>query len=65
MPIQCAKVVGTRITAVDAGCRQGNAMLVFGAEHVIDCTPAQNIPAQVLRITIYGAQGVAVFATSK
>ena len=65
MPIQYAKVMGTRIIAVHAGAVKETRCLSLRAEHVIDCTPAQIIPAQVLRIIMYGAQDVAVFATLK
>lgn len=65
LAIQYAKVMGMRIIAVDGGADKEKLCLSLGAEHFIDYTSAQDIPAEVLRITTYGAQGVAVFATAK
>ena len=65
MAIQYAKVMGMRIIAVDGGTEKEKLCLSLGAEHFIDYTSNENIPAQVLRITTYGAQGVIVFAGTK
>ena len=65
LAIQYAKVMGMRIIAVDGGADKEKLCLSLGAEHFIDYTTGPDIPAEVLRITTYGAQGVAVFAASK
>lgn len=54
-----------RIIAVDGGADKEKLCLSLGAEHFIDYTSTADIPAEVLRMTTYGAQGVAVFATAK
>ena len=64
LAIQYAKVMGMRIIAVDGGAEKEKLCLSLGAEHFIDYTSVQDMPAEVLRITTYGAHGVAVFATS-
>ena len=64
MAIQYARVMGMRVIAVDGGADKEKLCLSLGAEHFIDYTSVQDIPAEVLRITKYGAHGVAVFATS-
>ena len=56
--------MGMRIIAVDGGAEKENLCLSLGAEHYIDYTSIQDIPAEILRITTYGAHGVAVFATA-
>lgn len=56
---------GMRVIAVDGGAEREKLCLSLGAEHCIDDTSTQDIPAEVLRITTYAAQRVAVFATSK
>lgn len=64
LAIQYAKVMGMRIIAIDGGKEKEKLCLSLGAEHFIDYTSTQDIPTEVLRITTYGAHGVAVFATS-
>ena len=64
LAIQYAKVMGMRIIAVDGGAEKEKLCLSLGAEHYIDYTSLQDIPAEVQRITTYGAHGVAVFATA-
>ena len=64
LAIQYAKVMGMRIIAVDGGAEKEKLCLSLGAEHFIDYTSVPDIPAEVLRITTYGAHGVAIFATS-
>ena len=56
---------GMRVIAVDGGAEREKLCLSLGAEHCIDDTSAQDIPAEVLRITTYAAQGVVVFAILK
>ena len=65
MALQYAKVMGMRIIAVDGGADKEKLCVSLGAEHFIDYTSTPDIPTEVLRITTYGAQGVAVFATAK
>lgn len=65
LAIQYAKVMGMRIIAVDGGADKEKLCLSLGAEHFIDYTSTPDIPAEVQRITTYGAQGVTVFATAK
>ena len=64
LAIQYAKAMGMRIIAVDGGGEKEKLCLSLGAEHFIDYTSAQDIPAEIQRITTYGAHGVAVFATA-
>ena len=63
MAIQYAKVMGMRIIAVDGGTEKEKLCLSLGAEHFIDYTSAPDIPAEVQRITTYGAHAVMVFTT--
>ena len=64
LAIQYAKVMGMRIIAVDGGAEKEKLCMSLGAEHFIDYTSVQDIPAEIQRITTYGAHGVAVFATA-
>ena len=64
LAIQYAKVMGMRIIAVDGGAEKEKLCLSLGAEHFIDYTSVQDIPAEIQRITTYGAHGVAVFSTA-
>ena len=64
LAIQYAKVMGMRVIAVDGGAEKEKLCLSLGAEHFIDYTSVQDIPAEIQRITTYGAHGVAVFATA-
>ena len=56
--------MGMRIIAVDGGAEKEKLCLSLGAEHFIDYLSVTDIPAEVVRITTYGAHGVAVFASS-
>ena len=64
LAIQYARVMGMRIIAVDAGAEKEKLCLSLGAEHFIDYTSVEDIPAEIQRITTYGAHGVAVFSTA-
>ena len=64
MGIQYAKVMGMRIIAVDGGAEKEALCLSLGAEHFIDYLSVPDMRAEVLRITSYGAHGVAVFSNS-
>ena len=64
LAVQYAKVMGMRVIAVDGGAEKEKLCLSLGAEHYIDYTSVKDIPAEILRMTTYGAHGVAVFATS-
>ena len=54
-----------RIIAIDGGDEKRDLCKRLGAEEFIDFTKTQDIPAEVLRITTYGAHGVIVTAATK
>jgi len=64
LAIQCAKAMGMRVTTVDGGEKKKLCMSL-GAEHFIDYTTVVGLPAEVLRVTLYGAHGVIVSAATK
>ena len=57
--------MGMRVIAVDGGDEKDRLCKDLGAEEYIDYTKVQDIPAEVLRITTYGAHGIIVFAASR
>lgn len=63
--IQYAKAMGMRIIAVDGGAEKEKLCRGLGAEEFIDFTTCKDIPAEVMRITKYGAHGVLVTAATK
>lgn len=63
--VQYAKAMGMRVIAVDGGEEKGKLCEKLGAEVCIDFTTCQDIPAQVKKITTYGAHGVVVTAATK
>jgi len=65
LAIQYAKAMGMRVIAIDGGDEKKNLCLKLGAEHFIDYKTNENVPAEVLKITIYGAHGVIVTAASR
>jgi len=54
-----------RIIAIDGGDEKRDLCKKLGAEEFIDFTKVQDIPAEVMRITKYGAHGVIVTAATK
>ncbi len=54
-----------RIIAVDGGDEKRDLCKRLGAEEFIDFTQVKDIPAEVMRITKYGAHGVIVTAATK
>ncbi|KAJ9496921.1 hypothetical protein LTR96_000411 [Exophiala xenobiotica] len=63
--VQYAKVMGMRIIAIDRGDQKRELCQRLGAEEFIDRTLSEDIPAEVKRITKYGAQAVLVLPPSK
>ena len=63
--VQYAKAMGMRIIAVDGGDEKERLCKDLGAEAYIDYTKIQDIPAEVMRITTYGAHGIIVFAATR
>ncbi|TKA55494.1 hypothetical protein B0A49_12668, partial [Cryomyces minteri] len=65
LAVQYAKAMGMRVIAVDGGPDKEKLCKQLGAEHFIDFKTCKDIPAEVMRITTYGAHGVVVTAASK
>lgn len=63
--VQYAKAMGMRVIAVDGGDEKGELCKKLGAEVYIDFTTCKDIPAEVKKITTYGAHGVIVTAATK
>lgn len=63
--VQYAKAMGMRVIAVDGGEEKGKLCKKLGAEVYIDFTTCKDIPAEVKKITTYGAHGVIVTAATK
>jgi len=63
--VQYAKAMGMRIIAIDGGDEKRDLCKKLGAEEFIDYTKVQDIAAEVMRITTYGAHGVIVTAATK
>ncbi|KAF5640407.1 ADH5-alcohol dehydrogenase V [Fusarium sp. NRRL 52700] len=58
-----AKAMGMRVIAVDIGKEKEKMCLTLGADAFIDAS--ENVPAEVKRITTYGAHGVLLATPSK
>ena len=56
---------GMRVIAIDGGDEKRDLCKRLGAEEFIDFTKTQDIAAEVMRITTYGAHGVLVTAATK
>ena len=56
---------GMRVIAIDGGDEKRDLCKKLGAEEFIDYTKTSDIPAEVMRITTYGAHGVLVTAATK
>ncbi|KAF2464403.1 alcohol dehydrogenase [Lindgomyces ingoldianus] len=65
LAVQYAKAMGMRVIAVDGGDAKRDLCLKLGAEKFIDFTTTKDIPAEVTKITTYGAHGVVVTAATK
>ncbi|EME81261.1 uncharacterized protein MYCFIDRAFT_64530 [Pseudocercospora fijiensis CIRAD86] len=63
--VQYAKAMGMRVIAIDGGDEKDRLCKDLGAEAYIDYTKVQDLPAEVLRLTTYGAHGIIVFAASR
>lgn len=63
--IQYAKAMGMRVIAIDGGEAKRELCMKLGAEAFIDFTTATDIPAEVMKLTSYGAHGVIVFSATK
>ncbi|KAH6625793.1 alcohol dehydrogenase [Boeremia exigua] len=63
--VQYARAMGMRVIAIDGGESKRQLCLKLGAEVFIDFTTAADVPAEVTKITSYGAHGVIVFSATK
>ncbi|CAJ0551352.1 Ff.00g112820.m01.CDS01 [Fusarium sp. VM40] len=63
--IQYAKAMGMRVIAIDGGDEKRDLCLRLGAEVFIDFKTTNDIPAEVMKITKYGAHGVIVTAATR
>ncbi|KAF3037533.1 hypothetical protein E8E12_008229 [Didymella heteroderae] len=63
--VQYAKAMGMRVIAIDGGDAKRELCMKLGAEAFIDFTTTTDIPAEVTKITAYGAHGVIVFSATK
>ncbi|GAB7347627.1 hypothetical protein MBLNU459_g4497t1 [Dothideomycetes sp. NU459] len=63
--VQYAKAMGMRVIAIDGGEEKGELCKKLGAEHYLDFTTGQDLPAEVNKITTHGAHGVIVTAATK
>lgn len=63
--VQYAKAMGMRSIAIDRGPAKGSLCMSLGAEHYIDLASTEDAPAEVLRITMGGGQGVIVAGVCK
>jgi len=63
--VQYAKAMGMRVIAIDGGDEKRALCMKLGAEEFIDFTKVKDIPAEVMRITTYGAHGVVVTGATR
>ncbi|RMZ82582.1 hypothetical protein DV738_g1519, partial [Chaetothyriales sp. CBS 135597] len=63
--VQYAKSMGLRVIAIDGGAEKEAMCKKLGAEHFIDFQTNKDIPAEVLKITTYGAHAVIVFPATR
>ncbi|KIW15286.1 hypothetical protein PV08_05331 [Exophiala spinifera] len=63
--LQYARVMGMRVIAIGSGEQKRNLCTQLGAEEFIDRKLCEDIPAEVKRITKYGAHAVLVLPPSK
>ncbi|RMZ88821.1 hypothetical protein DV736_g3947, partial [Chaetothyriales sp. CBS 134916] len=63
--VQYAKAMGMRVIAIDGGPEKEALCKKLGAEVYIDFKTTKDIPAEVMKITTYGAHGVIVFSATK
>ncbi|GAB7366277.1 hypothetical protein MBLNU230_g7834t1 [Neophaeotheca triangularis] len=63
--VQYAKAMGMRIIAIDSGADKAALCTSLGAEHFLDFKKTEDLPAEVLKLTTYGAHGVIVFSASR
>ncbi|KAL1962713.1 hypothetical protein VTN77DRAFT_9257 [Rasamsonia byssochlamydoides] len=63
--IQYARAMGMRVIAIDGGDEKRELCTKLGAEAFIDFQTTKDIPAEVRKITTYGAHGVIVFPATK
>ncbi|RMZ81536.1 hypothetical protein DV737_g2501, partial [Chaetothyriales sp. CBS 132003] len=63
--VQYARAMGMRVIAIDGGPEKEALCKQLGAEFYIDFKTTKDIPAEVVKITTYGAHGVIVFPATK
>lgn len=63
--VQYARAMGMRVIAIDGGDAKRDLCKKLGAEAFIDFQQTQDIAAEVMKITTYGAHGVIVTAATK
>lgn len=57
--------MGMRVIAVDGGDAKRDLCIKLGAEAWIDVTKSEDVPAEVIKITSFGAHAVIVFPATK
>jgi len=60
--VQYAKAMGMRVIAIDGGDEKRDLCMLLGAEAYIDFTTSNDIAAEAMALTTYGAHGVIVTA---
>lgn len=65
LAIQYARAMGMRVIAIDGGDDKRELCHKLGAEVFIDFLVTTDIPAEIRKITTYGAHGVIVTAATK
>ncbi|KIW06191.1 uncharacterized protein PV09_02671 [Verruconis gallopava] len=65
LAVQYAKAMGIRVIAIDGGDEKRDLCLRLGAEHFIDFTQVKDVPAEVVKLTTYGAHGVIVTGATR
>lgn len=63
--VQYAKVMGMRVIAIDGGKEKEEICKKLGAEAFIDFKTCEDVVAEVMRITTWGAHGVLITASTK
>lgn len=63
--VQYAKAMGMRVIAIDGGDAKKDLCKKLGAEVFIDFQQVKDIPAEVMKITGFGAHAVLVTAATK
>lgn len=65
LAVQYAKAMGMRVIAIDGGDEKKELCLRLGAEKFIDYKTCEDVAAEVMGITTYGAHGVVVISATR